>query len=186
MTMFPLPSPTCSSRSSSLESFGVFVGKMDTLDADLNEFASGRGTAQFMNANFVFNSALALRLPYSTLGGGFAWLPSQNVTISGSIVNTADSSTTTGFEDFGAGTTITGEASFKYTLGQLPGGQNIGGIYSFDQDFTQLGGRLDLQTRRRSRDPDRKRHLGGLLERLAIPLRRGPQRCADRPHQRRA
>jgi len=42
---------------------GVFLGKVQTIDADLNEFASGRGTRQFMNANFVFNPALALRLP---------------------------------------------------------------------------------------------------------------------------
>ncbi len=50
------------------EQLAVVIGKLDTLDADLNEFASGRGKSQFMNANFLFNSALALRLPYSTLG----------------------------------------------------------------------------------------------------------------------
>ena len=32
---------------------GLFFGKVDTLDADPNEFASGRGTSQFMNANFI-------------------------------------------------------------------------------------------------------------------------------------
>jgi hypothetical protein len=50
--------------------FGIFFGKLDTLDGDPNEFASGRGTTQFMNANFIFNPALALRLPYSTIGSG--------------------------------------------------------------------------------------------------------------------
>jgi porin len=53
----------------------LFFGKLDTLDADPNEFASGRGTSQFMNANFIFNATLALRLPYSTLGAGLIWMP---------------------------------------------------------------------------------------------------------------
>jgi hypothetical protein len=53
---------------------GLFFGKIDTLDGDPNEFASGRGTSQFMNANFIFNPALALRLPYSTLGAGIVWI----------------------------------------------------------------------------------------------------------------
>ncbi|MCX5690372.1 MAG: hypothetical protein NTV94_11420, partial [Planctomycetota bacterium] len=35
------------------EKFGVLIGKFDTLDADPNEFASGRGTSQFLNANFI-------------------------------------------------------------------------------------------------------------------------------------
>ena len=42
---------------------GVFFGKLDTLDGDLNEFASGRGTSQFMNANFIFNPVLACGSP---------------------------------------------------------------------------------------------------------------------------
>ena len=35
------------------ESFGVFAGKMDTLDGDMNAFAHGRGKTQFSNAAFV-------------------------------------------------------------------------------------------------------------------------------------
>ncbi len=42
---------------------GILFGKIDTLDGDPNEFASGRGTRQFMNANFIFNPAMALRFP---------------------------------------------------------------------------------------------------------------------------
>jgi len=64
------------------EHLGVFFGKIDTLDADLNEFASGRGKSQFMDANFLFDSVAALRLPYSTLGAGAVWLrrPSRAMT----------------------------------------------------------------------------------------------------------
>lgn len=130
--------------------FGVFLGKVDTLDTDPNEFASGRGTSQFMNANFVFNPSLALRLPYSTLGAGFVWtlLPpgsDGSVTFSSSIVNTADSSTTTGFEDFDKGQSCTAEVDCQYHLGDLPGGMNVGGLWSFNQDFRQLNSRIVVQ-----------------------------------------
>jgi porin len=129
------------------EHLGVLFGKLDTLDGDPNEFASRRGTGQFMNANFIFNSAMALRLPYSTLGAGVVWMPvprgtNGGVTVSSVVMNTADSSTTTGFEDFGKGVSWNTEADFQYRLGQLPGGMNIGGLYSFDQHFTQLNSRL--------------------------------------------
>ena len=85
------------------------------LDGDPNEFASGRGTSRFMNANFI--SALTLRLQYSTLGGGVVWMPiptgpDGGITISSMIINTVDSSTTTGFDDFGDGLTWTTEANF--------------------------------------------------------------------------
>jgi porin len=127
------------------EHLAVLVGKLDTLDADLNEFASGRGKSQFTNGNFLFNSVVALRLPYSTLGAAVLWLPTHNITVNASIINTTDSSTDTGFDDFGDGQTASAEADFQYRLRGLPGGMNVGGLYSFDQDFTQIGGRLIFQ-----------------------------------------
>src|SRR5262249_41592144 len=54
---------------------GIVLGKVDTLDGDPNEFASGRGVTQFMNANMIFNPALGLRLPYSTLSASIIWMP---------------------------------------------------------------------------------------------------------------
>ena len=129
---------------------GLFFGKIDTLDGDPNEFASGRGTSQFMNANFVFNPALALRLPYSTLAAGIVWMPippssKGGITVSSTVLNTQDSSTTSGFDDFDEGTSWTTEVDFQYRLGHLPGGMNVGGIYSFNQDFARLNSRLVLQ-----------------------------------------
>jgi porin len=120
------------------------VGKANTLDGDPNEFASGRGTTQFMNANFIFNPVLALRLPYSTLAVGVIWLPVQEtdrgITVTNLVFNTGDSSTTTGFDDFGEGTSWSIQAEFQYRLGGLPGGQNAGFLYSFDQNFAQFSG----------------------------------------------
>ena len=73
---------------------GLFFGKLDTPDADPNEFASGRETSQFMSANFIFNPALALRLPYSTLGAGVIWMPippgtKGGITVTSTVLNTA-------------------------------------------------------------------------------------------------
>lgn len=125
------------------------AGKFDILDADPNEFASGRGTRQFMDANFIFNAVTALRAPYSTVGGGIIWVPlpagpDGGVTVSSLIVATTDSSTTVGFDTLDDGLTWSAEADFQYRLGgaKLPGGQNLGFIYSFDQDFTKIGSRL--------------------------------------------
>ncbi len=130
--------------------FAVFFGKLDTLDGDPNEFASGRGTSQFMNANFIFNPALALRLPYSTLGAGVIWMPippgaKGGISVSSSVLNTNDSSTKTGFDDFGKGNSWSSEADFTYQLGDLPGGMNVGGLYSFNQDFLHLNSRFVFQ-----------------------------------------
>ncbi len=127
------------------DKLAVFAGKLDTLDGDPNEFASGRGTSQFMNANFLFNSTTALRLPYSTLGAGLLVLPAKNITLKGSIINTTDSSSTSGFEHLGDGESLNGEADVQYRLGNLPGGFNLGGLYSFDQDFAKVGGELIFQ-----------------------------------------
>ncbi len=124
------------------EQFGVFLGKVITLDGDLNEFASGRGTSQFMNANFVFNPVAARSTPYATLGAGIVWMPTPYITVISSFYNTEDSSTTTGFGDFGDGTSWATEADFQYRLGHLPGGQNVGFSYSWNNDFFEIGGRF--------------------------------------------
>jgi porin len=125
------------------EQFGFILGKIQTLDGDLNEFASGRGRSQFSSAGFIFNPVTALAVPYSTLGGGVVWLPSKTIAITSVVVNTADSSTTTGFGDFGDGWTWSTEAQFQYRLGGLPGGQVVGFMYAGDGEFTNFN-RVDL------------------------------------------
>lgn len=122
------------------EKFGVFVGKFDVLDGDPNEFASGRGTTQFLDANFVFNAVGVLAAPlYSTLGFGVVWKPIEQVTVTSSIFNSKDSSTTSGFQDIGDGTTWSTEAQFQYRIWDLPGGQNLTFVYAFDRSFVDIG-----------------------------------------------
>lgn len=127
------------------ESFGVFLGKFDTLDGDPNEFASGRGLTQFQNLNFIFSPAPLVTVPYSALGGGLLWLPNKHITLSTSIFTTADSSTTTGFDKIGDGWTWAAEAQFQYRLGHLPGGMNVGGSYAWAQSFSTVGRRFVFQ-----------------------------------------
>jgi porin len=115
--------------------FGVVVGKIQTLDGDPNEFASGRGRSQFMNASFVFNPVTAVAVPYSTLGAGVVYMPSPQFTLTSTFFNTADASTTTGFGDIGDGWTWTTEAQFQYVLADRPGGQNLTVLHAADNEF---------------------------------------------------
>jgi porin len=103
-----------------------------------------------MNANLIFNPALALRLPYGTLAAGVIWMPiplgaNGGITVTSTVLNTADSSTKTGFEDFDKGQSWSTAADFTYRLGNLPGGMNVGGLYSFNQDFARLNTRIVFQ-----------------------------------------
>lgn len=123
------------------EQLALTVGKFDTYDGDPTEFASGRGVTQFMNFNFVYNAAGALA-PYSTLGGGVILMPNQQLTIASVVTNLADSSTTSGFDDFGDGWMWSTEANLQYQHGDLPGGMNLGSVFSFDGEFARLDKRF--------------------------------------------
>jgi len=56
------------------KSFGVFFGKISTLDGDNNYFAGKRGKEQFMNQNFVLNPVAIRSAPLSALGGGMVFV----------------------------------------------------------------------------------------------------------------
>jgi porin len=120
------------------EQLAVFGGKIQTLDGDPNEFASGRGRSQFMNFNFVAPNLMGLAVPYSSLGGGVLILPNERIGITTMFMNTTEASTNSGFDDFGDGTTWLTEARFQYRLGDLPGGQNVGFAYAFDNEFVRV------------------------------------------------
>lgn len=124
------------------EHVGFLVGKFDTIDSDPNEFASGRGTSQFMDVNFIFSPTIGLMAPYSTLGAGIIVKPSPAVSIMSTVYNIKDSSTTSGFEHIGEGAAWLTEAQFQYRLDDLPGGQNVGFGYAFDTNFAELGERF--------------------------------------------
>jgi len=121
--------------------FAVTIGKINTFDST-NEFAGGRGQTQFMGGNAVFSPVAAMTVPYSTLGAGIIVLPTPNIVITSLVMNTTDSSTRSGFDDFGDGWTWLTTLAIQYEIAEKPGGQNVAFIYGADNTFVSIGGGL--------------------------------------------
>ena len=121
------------------EKLGFFLGKITTMNV-ANEFAGGEGYSQFMNFQFIFPAAFAQFVPYSTLAAGVVWMPSARVTVSSMLMNTADSSTTTGFDDFDQGQTWWTSATLTHRIACKPGGVTLGAGYAFNGDFARIAG----------------------------------------------
>ena len=124
------------------ESFGVFFGKLDTLDGDPNAFASGRGKTQFMNSALVFNPVALRTTPYSTNGFGFVILQDRQPIFTFSVIDSTDSATTVNIDDFGEkGVTLAAELRLPTCFFGLPGHQLVGATWSsrnvaiLDQDI---------------------------------------------------
>jgi len=129
------------------ESFGLYIGKLDTLDGDANEFAGARGKTQFLNMNFVFNPVTLRTTPYSTLGGGFLYLlPENKGVFTFAILDPSGQPDEAGFDDaFDDGTLYSAEARFNVNIAGHSGHQLLGATWS-DKDYTLLDqdGRLLL------------------------------------------
>jgi porin len=121
------------------DQFALLAGKITTL-ATSNEFMGGEGRTQFMNFQLNFSATLAQLAPYSTLAASAIWLPNSTWTISTTLMNFEDASTTSGFDDIGDGTTWATTADYRADLMQLPGGGSISFYYGFDTDFAKVGG----------------------------------------------
>jgi len=121
------------------EQFGVLVGKITTMK-NANEFAGGEGRTQFMNFQFLFPAVYAQLTPYSTLAVGAVVMPSERFLFSSILMNTTDSSTTTGFGDIGDGATWLNSIDVQYEVNGLPGGSTFGFMYAFNGNFTRIGG----------------------------------------------
>jgi len=120
------------------ETFGVYFGKLDTLDGDMNAFAHGRGKDQFLNTSLAANPALLRIVPYSTLGAGVVIIPAEDSIINIGVLNATDTTRTTGFDElFNDGAVITAEGRFKTEFLGKPGHQLIGAAWN-SRDFTSL------------------------------------------------
>ncbi len=113
------------------ETFGVYFGKLDTLDGDMNAFAHGRGKDQFLNTSLATNPALLRVVPYSTLGAGVVIVPAEDSLINIGVLNATDTASTAGFDElFNEGAVISAEGRFKTSFLGKPGHQLIGGVWS--------------------------------------------------------
>ncbi len=121
------------------EQFGVVAGKITTMGSS-NEFAGGEGRDQFMNFQFIFPAVYAQLAPYSTLAVGAVAMPTASLQFTSILMNTTDSSTTSGFDEIGDGTTWSNTLAGQWELGGNAGGGTLGFLYGFGGDFAKVGG----------------------------------------------
>lgn len=120
------------------ETFGVFAGKMDTLDGDLNAFAHGRGKTQFSNGAFVANPIALRTVVYSTLGAGFVVLNEGEPLLTFTVLNPTDTTRTSGFDElYEEGVVLVPELRIPTNFFGLPGHQLIGGTWS-NREYVSL------------------------------------------------
>jgi porin len=113
------------------ETFIVFGGKINTLDELTQPYAGGRGVDAFMNLQFALPVTAARTVPYSTWGGGFAVLQGLEPVLSLMVLDTHNTPTTTGFDEFFTnGVSIVAKANVPTKLFDLPGHQGVWGTYS--------------------------------------------------------
>ena len=120
------------------ESFGVFAGKMDTLDGDMNAFAHGRGKTQFSNAAFVATPIGLRTIVYSSLGTGFLIMREGEPIFTFTVINSTDTSGTSGFKElFANGASVIPELRLPTNLFGRPGHFLFGASWS-SRDYAAL------------------------------------------------
>lgn len=121
------------------EQFGVFFGKLDTLDGDLNAFAHGRGKTQFSNMAFVASPIVLRTVPYSTLGTGFVILGDEGTPLfQFSVLSPREATRTSGLGDlYNDGATLVGELRVPTQFLGRPGHQLVGASWS-SRDYVAL------------------------------------------------
>lgn len=119
------------------ETFAVFGGKLNSLDAWQQQYAAGRGVDTFMNMNFGFPMTYARTVPYSTWGAGFAVLKDLEPVFTFAVMDTANTPTSTGFENFFQnGVTLSAMATLPVNFNGLKGHQSLGYTYSTGSYFS--------------------------------------------------
>lgn len=122
------------------EQFGIYAGKLDTLDGDTNAYASGRGITQFSNSAFVANPIALRTIPYASLGCGFVIInDEQEPVFNFLVINPTDTADSHGFDElFVDGVAMSAELRLSTPLLGKPGHQLFGGTWS-SRDYTSLG-----------------------------------------------
>ncbi len=126
------------------EKFALGFGKYDTYDS-ANEFAGGRGRSQWWNQNLNMPVSPLLIIPYSTLGANALFMPNPNLTITGMVATSTDTSNRSGFNDLDDGLFALLSINYKYQLGDLPGGFNLMPGYGWDGNFAEINGRMNIE-----------------------------------------
>ena len=157
--------------------FGLFAGKIFTLDSFKGEFA-GDFRNQFMNTGLAFPMALVL-VPFSAYGGGVIALPWEGVVLSAMAIDPSGTTTNNDISeafDDGAAVVASGQVTIK-PFG-LVGHQTVGGFWSnksrlsLTQDPSNVGRFLLEERFPRLADPGPllRRILERFFPQLLVPV----------------
>lgn len=125
------------------EKFAMGFGKYDTYDSS-NEFSGGRGRSQWWNQNLNMPVSPALIIPYSVLGANALFMPNPNLSITGMVATSTDTSDSSGFDDLNDGLFAILSITYQYQLDDLPGGFTLMPGYGWDGDFKEIHGRIEI------------------------------------------
>jgi porin len=125
------------------EKFGLVIGKINTLEANQQEFY-GNYYTQFLNAAFTFPMTLE-QVPLSAYGGGVIALPTKNTLLSLVALDPNGKATSNSFDDiFNNGVMLVGSGQLTIKPQDLVGHQNLGFSwsnkerYSLEQDPSNI------------------------------------------------
>ena len=110
----------------------VYLGKINTVD-DSNQpyVGGGMGLNGFMNANFLNNPILVRTVPYSTWGGGIAYLQNFEPILSLNVYDTNNTPTSLGWDEIGSnGATWLMQGRLPTDFGGKPGSHSLTLVYS--------------------------------------------------------
>ena len=125
------------------EKFAMGFGKYDTYDSS-NEFAGGRGRSQWWNQNLNMPVSPALIIPYSVLGANALFMPNPNLSITGMVATSTDTSNSSGFDDLNDGLFAILSITYQYQMGDLPGGFTLMPGYGWNGNFKEINGRMEI------------------------------------------
>ncbi len=126
------------------ESFGLSIGKM-IMYGQSNEFFGGEGRTQWWNLNLSMPLSPGLIVPYSALSAAAFYMPSPNLTITGLVCTSSDTSNNSGFNKLDDGLTALVTLEYQYKMNGLPGGFNLMPGYGWDNEFNQINGRINIE-----------------------------------------
>lgn len=121
--------------------FGLAVGKFATINSkggDMNEFAHGKGSEQFLNLAFNVNPVTALTVPYSTLGMSAIYLPTPDLVTVASVLDSHGKADSAGLNElFDNGATFALEGRYTTGFFEKRGHQLLGATYA-SGDYADL------------------------------------------------
>ena len=121
------------------EQFGIMAGPINTDQGDANPIAGYLGSnSGFMNTGMLYSPVVMSTVPTVTLGGAAIFIPTENIIGTFTVVGSTETAGVNPFDAYD-GTTLATEWTYKYNLGETPGGMTLGGTYGIDRERLRFG-----------------------------------------------